>query len=26
MQSNTTKYIGQFRNGLKHFHGREIEK
>jgi hypothetical protein len=22
--SNTSKYIGQFKNGLKHFHGREI--
>jgi hypothetical protein len=22
--SNTSKYVGQFRNGLKHFHGREI--
>lgn len=22
MQSNTVKYIGQFKNGLKHYHGR----
>jgi hypothetical protein len=24
--SNTSKYIGQFKNGLKHYHGREILK
>jgi len=22
--SNTSKYIGQFKDGLKHYHGREI--
>jgi|688.fasta_scaffold2271916_1 hypothetical protein len=22
LMSNTSKYIGQFKNGLKHYHGR----
>jgi hypothetical protein len=26
LMSNTSKYIGQFKNGLKHYHGREILK
>ena len=24
--SNTSKYIGQFKHGLKHYHGRQILK